>query len=112
MSSHRPCPPSPKRWRQNRSPECNNDDQLELRSDAWYTISLAVEERSAPPLGEPLVSNDELARRLGVSTDILARERAQDRLDGYRIHGQWRYSRGQTDSYLRCVHGNVVGIRR
>jgi hypothetical protein len=62
MSSRRSCPPSPKRCRQNRWPECNNDDQPELYSEAWHTISLAVEERSAPPLGEPLVANDELAR--------------------------------------------------
>jgi hypothetical protein len=73
-------------------------------------ISLAVEERSAPPLGEPLVSNEELARRLGVSIDTLAEERAQDRLDGYRFHGEWRYSRQQIDAYLEALRAGKVSV--
>lgn len=111
MDSHRQYRPSPKRCRQNRWPECNNDDQPELRSEAWHRISLAVEERSAPPFGVPLVSNDELARRLGVGTDTLARERAQGRLDGYRFHGEWRYSRRQIDTYLERCAQQSFGIR-
>jgi hypothetical protein len=72
------------------------------RHRGWRSISPGIDERSAPPLSEPLISHDELARRLGISTDNLAEERVRGRVDGYRIRGQWRYARWQIDIYLDC----------
>lgn len=64
-----------------------------------------VEELPPPPLAEPLISEAELARRVGLPVDVLIRHRNAGFLRGYRLRGQWRFSRQQMDDYVASLVG-------
>lgn len=83
----------------------NDNERLASTREQPRAAACEVEELPPPPLAEPLISEAELAKRVGLPVDMLIRDRNAGLLRGYRLRGQWRFSRQQVDDYIASLSG-------